>query len=317
MTFSDCKPRELGEAAGLATLELFVSVAETGSLGATAARYGMTQPSVSARMNSLEKRLGLRVLSRGVTGTRLTPAGEQLLAAAQRVLASSRAFATLAERLAGDSRQHLRVAASFTVAERLVPAWAGLMRDADSDVLLALDVVNTSRVLDLVRGGSADLGFVEGPETAFDGLATAEVGADSLVVVAGSGHPWAAPRSPVTGQELADAELIVREQGSGTREVLDRALEPWGGVHSMFEFGSTEAVLAAARRGQAPAVLSALAALPDVTADRLRVVPTEGLDLGRSLRAVWSRDTGLTKTARSMLTIARAHAYTPDSTGMP
>jgi len=145
---------------------------------------------------------------------------------------------------------------------------------------------------------------VEGHETRLGRMSSVVVRSDHLVVVVGHGHPWASRTSTVGGPELAAADLIVREPGSGTREVLDRALSSWGGAHSWLELGSTASILAAARRGEAPAVLSALAVAGDVDAGSLVPVQTEGVDLSRALRAVWLADRPLAPLARRLLNLA-------------
>ena len=89
-----------------------------------------------------------------------------------------------------------------------------------------------------------------------------------------------------------------------TRQVLDDALRPWGAPRSRLELGSTTSILAAARRGEGPAVLSALAVSEDIGAGRLVAVPTEDIDLTRSLRAVWLRARPLAPIARRLLNIA-------------
>jgi DNA-binding transcriptional LysR family regulator len=206
--------------------------------------------------------------------------------------------------LAAEEDARLRVAASLTVAEYLLPGWLSALRQESPDVILAVAVSNSSQVLTQVRDGSADVGFVEGSQAPQDGLAVVTVRSDRLVVVVHPGHPWARRASPVTGAELAAADLIVREPGSGTRQVLDRALRSWGGAHSWLELGSTATILAAARRGEGPAVLSALAVTEDVDAGRLVPVQAEGIDLSRALRAVWPSDRPLAPLARRLLNLA-------------
>lgn len=288
----------------LRALELLDSIAELGSLGRAAARHGMTQPAVSQRMSQLERTLGLSLLRRSRTGTTLTPAGEQVATMARRVLREMRALMAGVTALAGEEGARLRVAASLTVAEYLMPGWLSALHSESPDVVLALAVSNSSKVLGLVRDGSADVGFVEGNQSPLDGLCAVTVRADHLVVVAYPGHPWTRRKAPVTGAELAAADLIVREPGSGTREVLDNALNSWGGAHSWLELGSTATILAAARRGEGPAVLSALAVAEDVDTGRLAVVRTEGVDLSRVLRAVWADGRRLSPVAGRLLNLA-------------
>jgi DNA-binding transcriptional LysR family regulator len=287
----------------LVTLDLLESIAELGSLGQAASRHGMSQPAVSMRMSQLERSLGVRLLRRSPAGTELTPEGKRVAAIGRRVLGEAQAMMAEVAALAAEKDSRLRVAASLTVAEYLLPGWLSALHRESPSVVLAVEVANSSKVLARVRGADADVGFVEGYEVPHTGMATVAVRSDHLVVVVDPAHPWA-QRVTVSGAELAGADLIVREPGSGTREVLDHALASWGGAHSWLELGSTAAILAAARRGEGPAVLSALAVAQDVEAGRLVQVPTEEVDLSRALRAVWPAGRPLAPLARRLLNLA-------------
>jgi DNA-binding transcriptional LysR family regulator len=288
----------------LLALDLLDSIAELGSLGQAAARHRMSQPAVSMRMSQLERRLGVSLLVRTPSGTRLTPAGERVVGLSRRVLSEARAMMAGIEALVAAESSHLRVAASLTVAEYLLPGWLGALHRESPDVALSVEVTNSTRVLARVRGNLADVGFVEGHEQGLDGLSTVPVRTDRLVLVVAPGHPWARRQDPVSGHELAATELIVREAGSGTREILEDALAPWGGIRSRLELGSSAAILAAARRGEGPAAISAIAAAADVDAGRLVTVPTKGIDLTRVLRAVWPEDQPLATLASRLLNVA-------------
>lgn len=287
----------------LLTLDLFQSIAELGSLGQAASRHGMSQPAVSMRMSQLERSLGVRLLRRSPAGTELTPAGERVAAMGRRVLAEARTLMSEVAAIAAAEASRLRVAASLTVAEYLLPGWLSALHGESPNVALAVEVANSAKVISLVRDGDADVGFVEGHEVPPGGMSTVVVRGDRLVVVVDPGHPWAS-RDAVSGADLAAADLVVREHGSGTREVLDEALSPWGGVRSRLVLGSTAAILAAVRRGEGPAVLSALAVAEDVEAGRLVQLRTDAVDLSRSLRAVWRADRPLASLARRLLNLA-------------
>ena len=288
----------------LIALDLLDSIAELGSLGRAASRHRMSQPAVSMRMSQLERRLGLTLLQRGPAGARLTPAGERVVALSRRVLSETRELMAGVEALVAEESSHLRVAASLPVAEYLLPGWLAALHRKSPDAVLAVEVTNSSNVVARVGDGRADVGFVEGHEAGPAGMTTVVVRSDRLVVVVDPVHPWARREQAVRGPDLAAAELIVREPGSGTRQVLDDALRPWGAPRSRLELGSTASILAAARRGEGPAVLSALAVAEDIGAGRLVAVPTEDIDLTRSLRAVWLRARPLAPIARRLLNIA-------------
>jgi DNA-binding transcriptional LysR family regulator len=151
-----------------------------------------------------------------------------------------------------------------------------------------MTATNSERVAGLVRGGLVDLGFVEGPEPP-EGLRHRLIAVDSLVVVVGRDHPWA-QRSPrrVTASALAATPLVIREEGSGTRTVLERALASRSMAPPVLELSSTAAVIAAVAAGAGPAALSSYAVRNDVASGRLVRVAVSGLDLSRRLHAVWT-----------------------------
>jgi len=301
----------------LPALELLLDVAATGSIGAAARLHGTSQQAASARLRALERQTGLTVLDRGATGSRLTDAGRALAAWAGRVVAAAAELddGVAALRHAGTAR--LRLAASMTVAEHLVPRWLVALRAATpagaEPPTVTLTATNSDAVAELARGHAVDLGFVEGPD-APAGLTGQVVGTDRLVVVAAPGHPWATRRRPVTAVELAATPLVTREPGSGTRRALEEALHAALGASSRpvapaVEFGTATAVREAVRAGFGPAVLSTLAVETDLADGRLVAVRVAGLELRRQLRAVWAGGPALPPgPARDLLAIAARSA---------
>ncbi|MFD2350687.1 LysR substrate-binding domain-containing protein [Nonomuraea ferruginea] len=191
----------------------------------------------------------------------------------------------------------------MTVAEYLLPRWLGELQSREPDVEAGLDVMNSADVAARVLAGEVELGFVEGLAVP-DGLAERVVGGDRLVVVVAPGHPWARRRTLLRGPELAATPLVVRERGSGTRETLDVVFSALHRARPRLELGSNAAVKGAAQAGVAPAVLSAYAVEAELTTGRLVEVPLYGLDLARTLRAVWRRGRPLTGSAATLLSIA-------------
>ncbi len=170
----------------LAVLDLLVSVAELGSLGAAARRHGISQPAASMRISALERRLRLRLLDRGPTGSALTDAGRSVVEYAQAVLDAARAFGAGVAALHAAQVPHLRIAASKTLADHRIPQWLEVLRESYPEVAVSLEVDNTRQVEEMVRTGRADVGFVEGPHPP-PGLGSRVLGADELVVVVAGG----------------------------------------------------------------------------------------------------------------------------------
>lgn len=290
----------------LTALDLLATVAELGSLGRAAAAHGMSQPAVSMRMTTLERRLGVTLLHRSPSGTRLSVAGQRVVAQGRRVLDEVGLFMSEIESLRAQGELRLRVAASFTSAQHLVPAWMTIVARARPDVSLSLEVTNSTRVVTLVAEGHVEIGFVEFGDRDLPGLEHRTVSSDRLTVVVAPDDPWAVEGRRVTGEELSRTNLVVREPGSGTREVLETALAPWGGVRTHLELGSPAMILDAVRRGEGPGVVSVLTAADDIDAGNLIAVDLEDVSLERAIRAVWSADRPLPELATRLLVAAQA-----------
>lgn len=289
-------------------LRLLVLVGELGSLGKAAAELGIAQPSASKRLATLERRLGLALLERTRRGSTLTADGQVVAGGAQRVLAELTALMTRVEAQRGALDATLRVAASMTVAEYLIPSWIGELCQSYPELHVGLQVTNSEHVPELLRGGAVDLGFIESPHVP-RGLVSRTVATDRLIVVVAPAHPWARRRRALSVRELAATPLVVREQGSGTRVALERALRRAGAVKTrpLLELGSAAAVRGAVIAGTAPAVISELAVRTDIGDGRLVHVHVEGVELRRALRAVWPAGRSLVGPAVELLGVAARH----------
>ncbi|MBA0127824.1 LysR family transcriptional regulator [Haloechinothrix sp. YIM 98757] len=295
----------MAEPPDLESLRLLVLIGERGSIGKAAAELGSSQPAASKRMSTLERRLGLVLVDRTRRGATLTPAGRVVCGWAQRVLQELDGLITGADALRSRRDAELRVAASMTVAEHLVPVWIGELRREHPELYVGLQVTNSDTVAELVRAGEVDVGFVETPGAPAE-LSTRRVAGDRLVVVVAPTHPWARKRKPLATRDLSTVPLVVRERGSGTRETLERAMHRAGAAQltPLVELGSTTAVRSAVIAGTGPAVLSELAVASDLAEGRLVEVTVEGLDLRRALRVVWPSGRKLVGPAAQLLTVA-------------
>lgn len=273
----------------LDVLQLLVGVAELGSVGSAAARVGVSQPSASTSISRCERRLGFKLLDRSTRGSTLTTDGalyvdwaRDLLSAADRMMLATAA-------LQSAKSAHLRVAASMTIAEYLMPKWLGAFRRERPSVVVKLAVLNSDQVVEEVRAARHDLGFIETTQAVRD-LRTAGLRRDELFVVVTPGNPWTRRRKPVSAVELAATPLVHREEGSGTRRTFLDACRAAGldTVEPAQSLASNTAVRVAAMAGTAPAVLSQLAVRDAVASGDLVVVPVEGIDLHRPIRAVWT-----------------------------
>ncbi|MBB2745743.1 UNVERIFIED_ORG: DNA-binding transcriptional LysR family regulator [Microbispora rosea subsp. rosea] len=316
----------------LASLELLLLVAEQGSLGKAAKLHGITQASASRRLDTLERELGVPLLHRSTTGSRLTPQGQVVVDWARATLTAANDLLTGVQALRGRRDARVRVAASMTVAEYLMPGWLVALRRVLPDVEVGLRVVNSGEVCRMAMDGEIDAGFIESPAVPRE-LTSWPVAEDRLVVVVAPGHAWARRGEPLHGKplrgeplrgkplrgepsrgeplsraDLAATPLVVREPGSGTRHALDRLLTGPDVALPILELSSNAAVKVAVETGVAPAVLSRLAVAAELRDGRLIEVPVADLDLRRPLLAVWRARTRLTGPAAELVRLARTAA---------
>ena len=281
----------------LAALEVLLSVARTGSLGRAAQEAGVSQQAVSARIRAMEAQTGVTLVQRTARGSSLTADGAVIAQWAARVLDVAGELDAEIGALRKDLRSRLRLCASLTIAEWLLPAWLVSFRAAArsvgrEDVEIILTAANTDAAISHVTDGTADLGFIEGPRPPRS-LRSRVIGHDRLAIVVPPGHPWARRRGPVSAAELAATPLVRREEGSGTSQTLTVALTAVIGADSVqappaLSVSSTSAVRAAVLAGAAPAVITGLAVADDLATGRLNQIEIPELDLNRPLRAIWN-----------------------------
>ncbi len=272
----------------LVGLELFIDTIRFGSISAAARQHHLSQPSATERLRLLERRVGVELLRRGPGGSVPTPEGHAVAEWANDVLAAVDRLAAGVGALRASAEQHpLRIMASLTVAEYVLPGWLHAHR-ASGGVPVDLAVGNSVAVARAVGDGEVLLGFVETPRR-FPGLSSAIVGGDALAVVVSPEHPWARRRTPLAPSELAAAPLLLREQGSGTRDAFEAAITSVGLelAAPLAVLASTTTLKTAAMAGDGACVLSELAVAGEIATGSLVAVPVADLDLSREFRALW------------------------------
>lgn len=291
----------------LVDLDLLLCVERLGSLSKAARAHSVSQPTASVRIQAVERRLGLQLLERSPAGCRLTPAGRMFARWAHGVVDAAAELAAQTAALRDAQHGRLRVASSLTVADHLMPRWLVGLSAQLPEVAVELQVHNSRDVVSQVSSGHVDLGFVEDSCPHAD-MAQTVVGLDELAVVVAPIHPWAGQSTPVTALDLAEGPLVLREQGSGTRETLERALGGLSDHHLHLELASTNAIKAAVGAGAGAAVLSLMSVDEELRSGQLVRVPVAGVDLVRQLRAAWRENAELIRPAKELIKIASCNA---------
>ncbi|HUX74024.1 MAG TPA: LysR family transcriptional regulator [Steroidobacteraceae bacterium] len=263
-------------------LALFHAVAKAGSIsgGADAAR--VSQPAVSKQIAVLEASLGVRLLDRLPRGCRLTEAGRILFGYAERWRSLEDDAARAIEEYRGLKRGRLAVGASLTIGGYLLPAVVAQFHRRFPEVELALQVANTARIRRALLEGRIELGLTEGP------LESAELDStvfyeDALVVIAPLGHPLLAKRA-VSVHDIGREPFVMREEGSGTRAVVERAMRRHGiEIAPLMSLASPEAIKNAVAAGLGIAIVSSLIVALELQSGSLGIVAVKNLSIRRSL----------------------------------
>lgn len=271
-------------------LRVFREVANQASFRRAAEVLYITQPAVTQQIKALEEELGSRLFDRSGGKVRLTAAGEVLLRHAGEAEATlSRAVEEIGS-LEGEVRGALRVAASTTIAQYVLPRLLAEFARQHQGVRLELESANTQRVVEAVASGDAPIGLIEGPAHNQELMVEPWL-EDELLLVVPAGHEWAGEEIALSA--LGSAKLLVREPGSGTREVIEQALKRAGApiqrMEIAMELGSTEALLACVEAGLGVGFASRFALERQRALGTLAVVKVKGLRIARELSMVHPR----------------------------
>ncbi len=255
----------------LEQLRIFVAVAERQHVTQAARALNLAQSAASHAIAALESRHQAKLFKRAGRGIELTEAGVAFLEEARAVLARAEAAELVLSEFGGLKRGTLPVQASQTIASGWLPRHLVVFKKAYPEIQIRLTIGNTAQVAAAVENGTAELGFVEGAvETKH--LASEAVARDQLIVVVGPEHAWAGGKA-LRPADLAQAEWVLREPGSGTRSAFEEALAGHGiepsKLQVRLELPSNEAVRAAVEAGLGATAISASVAAPSLEAGLL------------------------------------------------
>jgi aminoethylphosphonate catabolism LysR family transcriptional regulator len=229
----------------LTQLRAFHLVAQAGGFSLAARTEGLSQPTLSAQVRSLEAAYSVGLFDRQGRGVRLTPSGQSLFAVTTRLFAAeeeARALLTGGKAL---TRGHLRVSADS--AYHVMPILAAL-RQRHEGLTFTLKIDNSAAVLEQVTDHGADVA-VMAKVTSDPRIFSMKLREDRLVLFVPLTHPWAKSRRRRLA-DLAGQDIVIRERGSITREVFETGLAAAGVVpRSLIEVETREAVREAVAAG--------------------------------------------------------------------
>jgi DNA-binding transcriptional LysR family regulator len=271
----------------LRQIEVFVATAQKGSVTQAAAVVGITQSAASMALADYENQLGSKLFDRIGKRLSLNADGRALYARAVEMIDRAHEMEMLFRERG--SAVDLRLGASSTIGNYLLPQLIGEFRASRPGSRFQLDVGNTEHVIKAVRQFEIDVGFVEGPCQSID-IDAIFWQPDELAICCAPGHPLALPGA-ATPDALRAADWILREKGSGTREVVEQMLMgQLGEIRLDMELGGTEAIKRAVESGMAVSCLPRIALTGAVERGNLVVLDTPFLKLTRAFHILLHKD---------------------------
>ncbi|MHC0038117.1 LysR family transcriptional regulator [Pseudoneobacillus sp. C159] len=262
-------------------LHVFVKVAEMGNFSRAAEELHMTQPAVSQYIQAFERTMGTKLLDRSNKFVKLNKAGEIVYHHAKEILGLYKKMHYLIDDLTNKASGPLAIGASYTFGEYVLPHIMAKMHEDYPLITPAITIANTKEVANLVLGHQLDIGIVEG-EFKDKNLVIEPFAEDSMFLVASPKHRLAQTNAEINLLDLAEETWIIRENGSGTREVTEKMFRLFEMTpKKRLEFGSTQLIKESVEAGLGISLLSYWTIRKERSIGALTVLNVRGLPIKR------------------------------------
>ncbi|UBF30048.1 LysR family transcriptional regulator (plasmid) [Kovacikia minuta CCNUW1] len=261
----------------LEQLRIFLAVAENLHFTRAAETLYITQPAVSAAIQSLETEYSVKLFHRVGRRVEITEAGKLLYVEAQKILEQVMVAERNLRELNNLQQGELRLGASLTIGNYWLPDKISQFQQDYPGIQVNCTLANAEEIAEGTASGRFDLGLVSGEvkSTLRDALLQEVVGRDRLQIVVGQSHPWF-HRTIVQVEELLTTPWVLREAGSGAQQVFEQALRNWrvdlSQLSTMLVLTSSEMVKAIVERGNAAAALPELMVYKELQLKTLKAV---------------------------------------------
>ncbi|MEN7546806.1 LysR family transcriptional regulator [Rapidithrix thailandica] len=268
--------------------KVFYSVAKNLSFTKAAKELFITQPAVSKHIRELEKYFGLRLFDRDANKITLTPAGRTLLKHSEELLKIHRQIEFDLNLLKNQTAGNLRIGASTTIAQYVLPPLLARFHQAFPDIQLSLINDNTENIQRAVLQEHIDLGIIEGKSRKKELKYTFFLN-DELVAITHY-HSQLAHLQEISLQALSRYPLVLRERGSGTLEVIEDALQQEGlslsDLQIAMYLGSTESIKSYLAHANCIGIVSISSISKDLLAGKFKLIEFKDFSLHRTFEFV-------------------------------
>jgi DNA-binding transcriptional LysR family regulator len=266
-------------------LEIFCRVVELESFSKAAEAVFLVQASVSERIATLEKKIGVRLLDRLSKKVIPTAAGELMYKHALLLLEMKETAQLEIEKFLGMKQGTISMGGSTIPGEYILPDLIGRFSRKYPHLSVTLTIADSSEIEKLVLEGKLEIGVI-GSKSSHANLLCQKLWEDELVLAVPVGHPWARRKS-ISVPELRETPFILREEGSGTLKILENYLRQSGedgskALNVTARFGSSTAVKEGIKSGLGVSILSAIAVDTEVKTGLLKILKVKGFPMSRS-----------------------------------
>ncbi|UJF35266.1 selenium metabolism-associated LysR family transcriptional regulator [Paenibacillus hexagrammi] len=288
-------------------LHIFYTVAEKGSFSHAANALHMTQPAVTMQIQSLEDYFGVKLFHRSTKKIELSEAGRTLMPFAKRSIELIRETDVAMSQFTQMIEGRLQLGASLTMGEYILPRLLGPFSKEYPNILVSMKVMNTAQILDEILGHQLNFGLVEAPIHHPD-VHTEAILSDELKLIVPAGHPLD-ELDVIHFDDVLKYPFVLREQGSGTRRVMEEELTKakvdYSKMNIVMELGSTGAIKSAVEAGLGISILSQSSVKHEVTLGLFKIKEIENIRFERSFYAISLNSTLLPISAVSFMTFMR------------
>jgi len=284
-------------------LKIFCTVADKRSFSLAGEMLGLTQPTISFQIASLERELGTKLLDRGGRITTLTKSGETLYCYAVQVLELTSEAEQAIHKLKGLLWGEISVGASNIPGEYIMPGILQRFRENHPGIEITMTISDTKGIIQKVLDNEVEIGVVGASEKS-EKLVFTQFVNDKLVLIVPAKNNWFAGEV-ATLSELREAPFVMREWGSGTRTIMQQRLREtelgMDDLNVVMTLGSTTAVKRAVESGAGVSIASERAVQNEVKLGLIRAMNIDGLELVRDFFIVHRKQKVLSPAAEALL----------------
>ncbi|MFC6331272.1 selenium metabolism-associated LysR family transcriptional regulator [Paenibacillus septentrionalis] len=289
-------------------LHIFHTVADRGSFSAAAQALYMTQPAVTMQVQSLEEYFGTKLFMRSTKKIELTEAGKVLLPYAKRSIDLIRDTDQAMTSFTQQQKGRLLLGASLTIGESILPRWLGPFGKEYPNIGISMKVMNTTHLIEEIETHQLNFAIIEAPIQHHD-MHIEAVMEDELVLVVPADHPLTKLGTPLSLENVLKYPFILREQGSGTRQVMEDKLIENGydpqQLQIVMELGSTGAIKSAVEAGLGISFLSVSSVKHEAALGLISVLSIDNVTFKRKFYAVYLKSALLPMSAVTFMNFLR------------